>query len=596
MISRRDAAAVALLVLLVSAAFAGAFRHGFSDVDDPQYVTENRHVRKGLTLHGIAWAFGSIEAANWHPLTWISHMTDVSAFGLRPAGHHATSVALHAASAGLLYLALSAMTGRRAPSFFAAGIFGLHPLRVESVVWIAERKDVLSTLFAMATLLAYASYARRPGRTRLSLVFGLFVLGLLAKPMLVTLPFALLLLDAWPLGRLARFADLRGLLGEKAPLFGAAAVSSAATYYAQSHGHAVVSLQVLPLQTRIANAIVTCVVYLQQEIWPAGLAFFYPHAGYTGAADYAPARVAFAVVVLAAITALAWLLRRGRPYVAVGWLWYLGMLVPVVGVVQVGEQAHADRYTYLPLIGPVVAAVWAIDDRARRLPAAGVRFAAGAGAALLIVLATLTRAQVAIWGDLRTLYEHALATTERNFVAHNNLGVVLAKAGRPDEAEAHFEESIRAYPEYSEGQDNLGTSLMKRGRIAESLEHFETALLWGSVDPKIHNNLGNALIGSGSIEAGIEELEEALRLDPDYATAHYNLAMVLGRIGRSDLAMAQFDAAVRLGPERAEAWANRGLLRATMGRKRDAAADYREALKRRPDWPDVRRALALAEE
>jgi tetratricopeptide (TPR) repeat protein len=595
-LSRRDAAAAAVLFVLVAATFAPALRNGFADIDDPEYVTENAHVRAGLSLPGFAWAAGTTAAANWHPLTWVSHMADVSLFGLDPRGHHATSVGLHAAATALFYLALSGMTGRTGASFFAAALFGVHPLRVESVAWVAERKDVLSVAFAMATLLAYAAYARRPAPRRLAAVSLLYLCGLLAKPMLVTLPLALLLLDAWPLGRLRRPSDLGALLREKTPLLLLAAASCVATLTAQSHGRAVASLEVLPLATRLANAAVSVLVYLGQLAWPSKLAFFYPHAAYTGAPDLAPWRVAAAVVVIAALSAIAWRQRCGRPYLAVGWAWYLIALVPVLGIVQVGAQAHADRYTYLPSVGPVIAAVWALDETALRRGETALRAAAVAGAIAVAALCAVTVRDVGLWREPRTLYEHALAVTERNYVAHNNLGTILAKEGKLAEAQAHFEQAVRVCPGYAEGEDNLGTCLLKAGRAREAIAHFEAAAASAPLEPMIHNNLGNALIAAGSAGDGMKELGEAIRLDPAYATAHFNLAMALARAGHADEALEHFDAAIRYAPDQAEAWANRGLLRATLGRKQEAASDYREALRLRPGWPDVERALRATEE
>ena len=591
----RRAAAAAALVLLVGIAFYPALRNGFADVDDPDYVTANAHVRAGLTATGAVWAFTSMEAANWHPLTWLSHMADVTAFGLDPRGHHATSLALHAASTALLFLALATMTGRDVLSWVTAALFGVHPLRVESVVWIAERKDVLSTVCAMAALCAYAAYAARPGRGRMAAVTGFTALGLLAKPMLVTLPAVFLLLDAWPLGRLSLRRELGARLREKIPLFALAAASAIVTALAQSRGHALESLRILPFGTRAANAVVSCVVYLGQGVWPSRLSFFYPHAGVTGGRALEGVRVAAAGAVLIAVTAAVLRARRRAPYLAVGWGWYLGMLVPVLGIVQVGAQSHADRYTYLPLIGPTIAAVWGLDALAGEDGRAARGVAAAAAAAAIVVLALRTRAQAETWREPERLYAQAIANTEANYVAHNLLGVVLARRGKLDEAMAEFEESVRLVPGYADGEDNLGSALLRRGRTAEALPHFFTALAHGPLDPEIRNNLGNALVAAGRAPEGIEQLEEAVRLKPEYANAHFNLAMALGRQGRFDEALRHFDAAVALAPERAEAWADRGLLLATIGRKRDAIADYRRALQLRPDWPEVQAALADAE-
>jgi Flp pilus assembly protein TadD len=593
--SRRDALAAAALCLLVGIAFFPVLRNGFADVDDPDYVTANAHVRAGLTAGGAVWAFTTTEAANWHPLTWLSHMADVAVFGLDPRGHHATSVALHAASTALLFLALLGMTGRRALSWIAAALFGVHPLRVESVAWIAERKDVLSAFFAMAALLAYAAFAAKPGRGRLATVAALTALGLLAKPMLVTLPVVLLLLDFWPLGRLRVPSDLRARVVEKLPLFALAAASSIVTVIAQRLGHAVESLQILPLGARIENAVVACTIYLQQTVWPSRLAFFYPHAWTTGGSDLEGVRVAGSAAALIVISAIAVRVRRRCPYFPVAWGWYLGMLVPVLGIVQVGAQAHADRYTYLPLVGPVVAAVWGVAALVTAGGRAARTIAVAAAAAAIGVLALRTRAQIETWHDPARLYAQAIANTEKNYVAHLLLGVVAARQGRLDDAIGHFEESVRLVPGYAEGEDNLGSALLRMGRTQEALPHFLVAVEHGPQDPQIRNDLGQALIAAGRLADGTRQLQEALRLSPNYATAHFNLAMALGRQRRFEEALAHFDAAVALAPERAEAWANRGLLLQMIGRKPEAIADYRRALSLRPDWPEVAAALADAE-
>jgi tetratricopeptide (TPR) repeat protein len=591
-VSQRLLAAGALvLMLLVGTAFGGSVRHGFSDVDDAKYVTDNSHVRQGLTASTIGWAFVAMDAANWHPLTWLSHMADVSIFGLDPRGHHAVNLLLHAIATVLLFLWLSRATASIAPSFVVAAWFGIHPLRVESVAWIAERKDVLSLVFAMATLLAYDAYVKRASRRRLAIVIALFACGLMAKPMLVTLPIVMLLLDRWPYGRLTGRREAQDAVREKSFLFLAAAASAVVTFVAQSGGRAVESLGTLPVAVRLANAFGSIGAYLRQVAWPSGLSVFYPHPGYVMASgiDWPKVLAGFALTIAISIASLAF--RRTQPYFLMGWLWFLFTLAPVIGIVQVGEQARADRYTYLPMIGVILAVVWGFRPVVDRF---GPNVARAAAALVLAVVAAFwltTRAQVALWNDPRALYRQALAHTERNYVAHNNLGVLLAQDGRIDEAQSHFEAAVAIVPGYAQAEDNLGTLLMKRARVAEAIPHFESARA-RSADPEIRNNLGNALIEAGRKDEGVAQLEEAIRLRPDYALAHFNLAMALGRMGRTEQALAQFDLAIRYRPDRAAAWANRGLLLATLGRNDEAASDFRRALELEPGWAEVRRALA----
>ena len=588
MAGRSRALAAILLAVAVAATFGGAVLNGFSDVDDPRYVTDNVHVREGLTPGGIAWAFRSTEAANWHPLTWISHEVDTSLFGTGPAGPHAVNVLLHAAVIALLFLVLARATSRPGLALTAAALVGLHPLRVESVAWIAERKDVLSMALAGATLLAYDRFVRDPRGRRLALVVVLYAASLLAKPMLVTLPLVLLLLDAWPYRRLLSPHDVARRLREKIALFVLAAGSAAVTVVAQSAGSAVESWDALSLGTRTANAIVSVVVYLRQIAWPTGLAFFYPHPGLVAPYQLSAPRVISALLLLVAISSAAWLLRRRAPYLLVGWSWFLVTLVPVIGLVQVGEQGHADRYTYLPSIGLTIAVVWGVDALVER-----VRLRTAAATAAVVVAAALASAsfrQTRVWRDPRDVHRQALAHAERNYVAHNNLGVLLARDGRLDEAGAHFEAALAIVPGEPRAEDNLGTLLMRRGRVTEAIPHFTSALA-RSPDPEIKNNLGNALIADGRPDEGIAMLREAIEARPDYALAHYNLAMALARRGRSEDALGEFDLTIRFDPGHAAAWAQRGLLRATLGRKAEAVADFRQALAIEPNWVEVREAL-----
>ncbi len=539
--------------------------------DDRTYVTNNPHVRGGISPDGLLWSLTASRAANWHPLTWISHMLDWQLYGDDPMGHHLTSLLLHLVNALLLFFLLDRLTGEVWRSAFVAALFALHPLHVESVAWIAERKDLLSTCLGLLATLAYVRYARRPGAGRYLPVMLLLALGLAAKPMLVTLPFVLLLLDYWPLRRLTWKR-----VWEKIPLFALAAASSVVTLVVQRAGGATRSVEGFPLPERLFNAVVAYATYLWKTVWPRDLAVFYPHPGATLAAW----KIGLSALVLIAITAVAVRARRSRPYLIVGWLWYLGMLVPVIGLVQVGSQSMADRYTYLPLIGLFVIVAWVVGDV---LPRPGAARLAVPAAIALVALSWSTRAQLGVWRSSETLFEHALAVTERNYVARNNLGLVLAERGLLDEAVTHYEaalsyepdhaplhvnlanarlkqaradEAFRHYrraleldPDSADANYNLGLALARQGRFEEAVARYEKALRAAPEDPELHNNLGSSLARLGAPDEAVEHFTRAIRLRPDYARAHANLAGGLFLLGRYEEAWAEVRAARRLGFE-----------------------------------------------
>jgi hypothetical protein len=453
----------------------------FVNYDDPQYVTANSHVQEGLTVAGVRWAFTTFTEGNWHPLTWISLMLDGSIGGLDPRVFHLTNLILHLANTLLLFLVLDRMTGLPRRSAVTAALFAIHPLHVESVAWIAERKDVLSTLFMLLTLAAYVGYVERPGLARRLAVVLLFALGLMAKPMLVTLPVLLLLLDAWPLRRQGPW---RRLMLEKAPLFAMSIIAGVVTVVAQWQGETVRSLAAYPIGVRVANAIVATATYLGQAIWPTGLAVFYPHPH----ASLAAATVIGSAVVLAAVTFWTIHVRRSRPYLLFGWAWYLVTLAPVAGIVQVGSQARADRYTYIPLIGIFLGAVWAISDRFSDRPA----LLSGMTWAVLVMLGIGAFVQVGTWRDSVTLFRHALAVTDDNAVAHNNLGTALLRLRLLSEAEEHFREAVRINPAFAEAHSNLGAALGRQGRTDEAIPEFERALELQPDYPEARLNLERA--------------------------------------------------------------------------------------------------------
>ena len=543
------------LAVAVVAAFLPVGGHEFVSFDDDAYVTANPEVRGGLAPRGIAWAFTSTRAANWHPLTWLSHMLDVELFGLDAGRHHLTSLGLHLAGTLLLFSVLRAFTGALWRSAFAAALFALHPLRVESVAWVAQRKDVLALLFWLLTMGAYRRYLAAPGRGRYLAVCVLFAAGLAAKPTLVSLPLALLLLDLWPLGRLrpapagtprrpSRNPAVRLLL-EKAPLFLLAAAAAVVTFLAQS-GSAVSSLESWPLPDRAAAALTGYAAYLGKTLWPADLAVFYPLPPEgISAAGRAAALVSLAG--LAALTALLLRAWRRAPFLGFGWVWFLVTLIPVIGLVQVGTQSVADRYTLIPHIGLAVLASWGLELLVRALPRR--RGALLALAALVpVALAVQTRRQVLTWRDSGTLYRHALAVTSGNWLVNYNYGMLLEEQGRRDEAAARYEEALRARPRFGPAHNNLGRILLAGGRAAEAERHFRQAL---ELDPGLtqaRNNLGVVLLRRGDAAGAARQLAEAVRLDPGYVDARFNLASALAAAGERGEAVRQFREVLRLSP------------------------------------------------
>lgn len=585
--TRHRAAVAALLVALTLAALAPVLSNEFISYDDEQYVTRNHHVRAGLSLDAVRWALTTDYAANWHPLTWVSHMLDVQLFGVNARGHHLTSLLLHLASTVMLFLVLTTMTGSTGRSAFVAALFGVHPLHVESVAWIAERKDVLSTFFFMLTLGAYARYVVAAGARRYALVMLAFAAGLMAKPMLVTLPFVLLLLDYWPLARWPELGFKRLLL-EKLPLIPLAAASSIATFIAQSRGGAVNSLEIFPLGVRVQNAIVAYGVYLWKTLWPANLAFFYLHPASARPLWHA----GLAAAVLIAMTAIAIRERRRRPYVIVGWLWYVGTLVPVIGLIQVGAQSYADRYTYIPLIGIFVVLAWGVAELLT--PLAAPRTGIVLGAAALAVLAAASHAQAALWHDSMTLYEHDLRVNGDNPLVLNLIGVTLADRGQSGDAIPRFERAIRMSPSYVRAYDNLGLALIKTGRPADAIPQLETAIRIDPAAPEPRNTLGVALSRTNRTSEAIEQFETALRLRPDNPAALTNLGSALVSTGSIDEGTRMYEKALRLDPRYAEAHTKLGLVLAQKGRLQDALAELNAAVALEPAYAEARQNLAMA--
>jgi len=569
---------------------------GFVNFDDPDYVTANPHVQGGLTWGAVKWAFGNMEqAAYWAPLMWLSHMLAWQWFGLNPWGHHLMNVLLHAASVALVFLLFQRMTRAMWRSLILAALFGWHPLRVESVAWIAERKDVLSTLFWMLTLLAYLKYveAGRIQNSKSKVWYGaalaMYVLGLMSKAMLVTLPFVLLLLDYWPLERL-KPGRVWQLVMEKIPFFALATGASIVTFVAQNQGGAVATFESLPLEARVGNALISYCRYLGKIFWPADLAVYYPHPGYWPLAE-----VMSAGMFLCGITVLLFVKRREYPYLLMGWFWFVGTLVPVIQLVQSGGQAIADRFTYVPSLGVLILIIWGVPELVRgwhqQKPALWVL-----GSVAIILCLTLTRQQLGYWKNGETLFRHTLEVTSDNELAHNNLGFALDKEGQIDEAMIQFQEAIRLKPDYAEAHYNLGVACLERDQTDEAMIQFQEAIRFYPDYALAHNNLGYALVRKGRTDEAMSQYQEAIRLNLNYSEAHFNLANAFIRKGRTDKAMSQYQEAIRLKPDYADAHNGLGVALFNQGHTAGAINQFQEAIRLKPDDSEAQRNLAKAVE
>jgi tetratricopeptide (TPR) repeat protein len=578
---------ICLALLLTSFAVYAPVRHfDFVNFDDPEYVRDNPHVRASLTPEGLAWTFTSGESANWFPVTRLSHLLDAQLFGMRAGPHHITSVLFHGLAALLLFAFLHRATGVRWPSAFVAFLFALHPLHVESVAWVAERKDVLCAFFWFLALLAYVRYTERPGVGRYLLVLLGFALGLMAKPMIVTLPFVLLLLDVWPLRRPPG-------IWEKLPFFALSAAAAVVAYLVQRHSGAVEALAALPVGRRVENAVVSYVVYIAKMLWPTRLAVFYPYP-----IDIPLWQAALAAVALAGISILVLRSFRAYPYLAVGWLWYLGTLAPVIGLVQIGAQARADRYMYVPMVGLSIMLAWGAADWLRRVPRGRTAVAVLAAAACLSC-AALARAQVQYWKNSESLFRHALAVSGGNYLAHNNLGIALEEIpGRLPEAIAHYESALRINPNCAEAHNNLGNAWAQLpGRLPEATAQYQAALRIRPAYLAAHLNLGTVLVRTpGRLPEAIAEYHAAVRLDPNNAEAHNDLGNALARLpGRLPEAVAEYRAALRADPNYAEAHYNLGNALAKFpGRLPEAIGEYRAVLRTKSGHAEAHYNLAVS--
>ncbi len=604
--SRTTHIVLTLVLLAITAlVYAPVHHHDFVNYDDPLYVEDNPHVQQGLTWDGIAWAFTTGHASNWHPLTWLSHMLDIELYGLDPGDHHVTNLMLHLAATLALLLALARLSGRFDLSLLVAALFALHPAHVESVAWISERKDVLSGLFFGLTLWAYAAYVERPSTRRYLTLTTAFALGLLSKPMLVTLPFVLLLLDIWPLHRvplpqrkgdavsawqrLRALFTARPLWWEKAPLFLMVAISSAVTYRVQQAGGAVSDLEQLPFLARLANSAVALAAYVGKLLWPIDLGVLYPHPGLPSVAA-----LLASLVVLGGLTFAAWRLGGRDPFVLVGLLWFAGMLVPVLGLVQVGVQAMADRYTYLPYTGLFLLLVWGADAflaaRPAQSKALGQRLATAAVGLVLISLIVLTWHQVRRWQTSLTLFEHTLDVTGPNHHMQNIVGITLLKDGRVSDALPYFQEAVRIRPNFARAHNNLGIVAQRQGRLQDALGHFRDAARFNPRDAEAQVNQANVLGDLGRVDEALRAYQRALDLSPGTAPGNaeiqHNLALTLVGAGRGSEALPYFERAATLAAAAAfpdavtigSYWGDLANGQAQAGRLGEAEESYRRAL------------------
>jgi len=506
------------LVLSTLAVYLQVQYHAFINYDDNMYIVENPYVQDGLTLKNIKWAFTATYAANWHPLTWLSHMLDVQLYGMNPGMHHLTSLLFHIANTLLLLVVLNRMTGDLWPSGFVAALFALHPLHVESVAWAAERKDVLSTFFWMLTMTSYVGYVHRPDLKRYLSVLLFFILGLMAKPMLVTLPFVLLLIDYWPLERFSDISSVFRLVREKIPFLIFTTLSCVVTIVAQRSAGAVKSLEIYPFGIRVSNALVSYVSYIIKMVYPHRLTAFYPHPGAT--LPMWQILGSGLVVILVSIIALR--LAREHPYFCVGWLWYLGTLLPVIGLTQVGSQAMADRYTYVPLIGLFIMVAWGAPLIFKERRHGSVVLVTGVGV-MLAALMIVTWHQVRQWRDNMTLFKNMICVTKGNYLGHNGFGLSLANKGLLDQAIVQYNEAIRIKPDFDRAYNNLGLALLMQGAVQEAVDHLKQAVRINKDDAKIHNNLGVALLASGKTDQAISHFQTAILIQPNYVGAQRNL-------------------------------------------------------------------------
>ena len=586
----------AVLALAVFFVYWPVRNHDFIKYDDDKYVTDNRNVQSGLNWQSIRWAFTTGHASNWHPLSWLSHTLDCKIFGLNPGRHHLINVLFHIANTLLLFIVLTRMTGTFWPSAFVAAVFGLHPLHIESVAWVAERKDVLSTFFWMLTMLAYAWYAEKPKIMKYLLMLLLFVLGLMAKPMLVTLPFVLLLIDYWPLERIqfakpgaakssqsnnykkaVRQKPLFFLLLEKVPLMFFAAASCIVTFIVQRSSGAVQTMEAMDIKSRTGNAIVAYIGYIEKMFWPGKLAVLYPHPG----GSLSMGSIIICGLLLIMLSFCFIVPARRHKYLAVGWLWYVGTLVPVIGLVQVGVQAMADRYTYIPLTGLFIVITWGIIDI---FPKSNYRKTCLTvlAIAVLSALTIKTSLQLQHWQNSVTLFKHTLAATNNNYVMHNNYANFLMDAGEINEAIEHFNSSLKIKPGNAEAYNNLGNAFSRFGKIDDAIEQYRKAVTLKPNLPDAHYNMALALSKQKRTEESIKEYYESLRLAPDNVDALSNLGFEFAQQGSFEQAIEFYKKAIAIEPANIITHGRLGLAMASAGKIDEAIKEFRIVLEDNP--------------
>ena len=560
---------------------------GFVHYDDKVYVTDNPIVRAGITLDGIIHAFQAFDASNWHPVTWISHMLDCELYGLNPMGHHWTNLQFHIINTVLLFIWLQQITGALWRSAMVAALFGLHPLHVESVAWVAERKDVLSTFFGLLTLMVYYGYVNRPKVLYYTLLVVCFALGLMAKPMLVTFPFLLLLLDIWPLKRTdliqwsypsdkdlsSRVLPFWILLIEKIPLILLSIGSGVLTYLAQQKGGSIRSLEIIPFAARLGNAFISYLSYLIKTFWPYPLAIFYSHPG----SDILIVQAIGSAIAVMCISLIALLFLKKYPYIGLGWFWYLGTLVPVIGIIQVGSQAMADRYTYIPLIGIFIIFAWGANDvlKKKRWPSL---FYILSGGTILSILTVCTYFQVQHWKNGVSLFKHAVQVTENNWLAHHNLGVALDLEGRGDDAIVHLQKALSIKPDSIDALNNLGIAFAQKGNYDQAMDYYNRALTIDANHVGSHINLGKLFAEKGEVTEAISHYRQTLRIDPANENAHYDLAVLLRNQRKSDEAIFHFEKALTINPNLVDAHYNLGTLLMEQNKKKEGRLHIAQAL------------------
>lgn len=594
-----------LVCLLLIVASLAAYRRvvgcDFVNFDDPVYVINNRFVLGGISVEGVVWALTATHIDFWQPLSWISHMLDCQLFGSQAGMHHLTNLLIHTANSILLFSLFKRMTGGLWSSAFVAALFLLHPLHVESVAWVSERMGVLSSFFGLLSMRAYARYTESHELRHYFSVLVFYAFSLMSSPILVTMPFILLLLDYWPLGRMqagqpgkdketgsgvGKISVLR-LVEEKVAFFVLAGIVCILTFHARGESGSIPSFEALPVEIRLANAVVSYVSYIGKTIWPHNLAVFYPHPGTSPGW-----LVSGAGMLLVCISVLVMRAGTRRPYLAVGWLWYLGALVPVIGIVQSGSQAMADRYTYVPLIGVFIMVAWGMADLAVRWRCRRLLVSVFAGV-VLSALIIRTWSQVGYWRNSITLFERALDVTSDNYLAHLNLGAALAEQGDPSGAINHYEAALSIRPDYAEAHSNLGVVLAGQGKTADAIGHYREALRIKPYYADVYNNLGLIEAGRRNAVEAIDHYSEAIRIKPDHAEAHNNLGIVMAEQGKMADASVHFQKALDIKPYKADFYFNLASALARMGLLDDAIANYRRGLQIRPGDAEARHSLGV---